>query len=534
MSQPDILDRCLMIVERLCPYLVGAVLLLALAGMLSAQEYYSVRRGGWRRESAAVENQIDYWFIDTFDYATAAICSNNYVSSDTTNLKVFSENTIKTQGTNSMRFDAYGSGAVDNTLTHSITATNISMYSDIIFDLYAQKTGNVIEVSIYDYGIGKSYYDMTTNMSGVTTPPPVVVSASSNVSGYDPYKAFDGLTNTSGWMGGPGALPWTLIYDFGTNVTKVVEKYTITSPSSTWAARAPRDWAIYGSNADGLASVQLDFKGAQYNWGNNEERSFYFTNSTAYRYYFITISRVNGDSYCWINEMRWHGQTSGLIRTPLTYIPNVAASNEWVTYNFKLGSNTYNSTSNYYMYSDTSPPPKVASASSSYEGRPAYLLFDGIYVGSIGWTDNGGGGSAWVKYDYGTNTTATLTAYEIIGSSILPQRSPRDWKLYGSNVGSTQVLLDIVSLQTNWSANQVRYYSLTNTSAYRYYIMNISTNNGDPYTQFQEWRHTESNTVAVTTNEYDNVDQVVVKIKAVTGTNTHYIDALMVTNLVTR
>jgi hypothetical protein len=49
MRQPDILDRCLMIVARLCPYLVGAVLLLALAGMLSAQEYYSVRRGGERR-----------------------------------------------------------------------------------------------------------------------------------------------------------------------------------------------------------------------------------------------------------------------------------------------------------------------------------------------------------------------------------------------------------------------------------------------------------------------------------------------------
>jgi hypothetical protein len=93
MRQPDILDRCLMIVARLCPYLVGAVLLLALAGMLSAQDMMRVVRGGWRREEAAPAGPTNIpYFEDTLLWLRHEDSSDPYADSSfvATNLFSFS------------------------------------------------------------------------------------------------------------------------------------------------------------------------------------------------------------------------------------------------------------------------------------------------------------------------------------------------------------------------------------------------------------------------------------------------------------
>lgn len=50
---PDILDRLGALLDRLAPYLIFALFLMAAVGVASAQDMMRVVRGGWRREEAA-------------------------------------------------------------------------------------------------------------------------------------------------------------------------------------------------------------------------------------------------------------------------------------------------------------------------------------------------------------------------------------------------------------------------------------------------------------------------------------------------
>jgi hypothetical protein len=118
-------------------------------------------------------------------------------------------------------------------------------------------------------------------------------SASSN----DYSKAFDNnattywkSTTTTGWLG----------INFQGNVAKIINSYTIQGYTSA-PTTAPKSWTFEGSN-NGSTWTVLDTQSG-WSWTGSEAKTFYFTNFTAYSYYRVNVSAVNGGTFIGIMEL---------------------------------------------------------------------------------------------------------------------------------------------------------------------------------------------------------------------------------------
>jgi NedA-like, galactose-binding domain len=78
-------------------------------------------------------------------------------------------------------------------------------------------------------------------------------------------------------------------YDFGSGITKIISKYTITANT---ADRDPQDWTFEGSNDDSNWDV-LDTKTSEV-FSSGQKRTFDISNGTAYRYYRFDITSSSG------------------------------------------------------------------------------------------------------------------------------------------------------------------------------------------------------------------------------------------------
>jgi len=83
----------------------------------------------------------------------------------------------------------------------------------------------------------------------------------------------------------------------------------------------------------------------------------------------------------------------------------------------------------------------------------------------------------WLQYDLGH--TETVQRYTVISSTDLAPRDPKDWQFQGSNDGVTWTTLDTQSGQAFPSRIQMHSYTVANPGAYRWYRLNITSNNGD-------------------------------------------------------
>lgn len=139
------------------------------------------------------------------------------------------------------------------------------------------------------------------------------------------------------------------------------------------------------------------------------------------------------------------------------------------------------------MSAASTPSPFVASASSQYSSTyAAWRAFNGLSqdIGSY-WIGTGQGVD-WLKLDIGDGNAKTLSGYIIQVNKIPePNRASKNWTMEGSNDNSIWDTLDTVTDQTSWSSGQDRYFTCDTTStAYRYFRLNITANNGDAnYTQ---------------------------------------------------
>lgn len=149
------------------------------------------------------------------------------------------------------------------------------------------------------------------------------------------------------------------------------------------------------------------------------------------------------------------------------------------------------------MTSNNQPSPYVASASGEYTTYYAYLAFDNS--AATYWIVDSTT-SSWLKLDFGSGRTINGYSIQARTTSYMT-RTPRDWTFEGSNNDSDWDILDTRTEQTSWASAQIRYFACTNTTSYRYYRLNISSNDGDPaYTQiaqFNMYRYMDTNTFAV-------------------------------------
>ena len=123
----------------------------------------------------------------------------------------------------------------------------------------------------------------------------------------------------------------------------------------------------------------------------------------------------------------------------------------------------------------------AASSSTNFPTEPPANAFDGDP--NTFWTTNGVS-SGWLRAQL--NTATAVTSYKITRRDDIPARNPKDWTFEGSNDGSTWTTLDTQTGITWPTAGETKSFTFTNSTAYTYYRVNVSANNGDTYLSIAE------------------------------------------------
>lgn len=134
----------------------------------------------------------------------------------------------------------------------------------------------------------------------------------------------------------------------------------------------------------------------------------------------------------------------------------------------------------------------TATASSSIDaGRQPSAAFDGSTADeTLCWHSQSFGGNQWLQFNFGAGVTKTVTAYWLMSR---PSNDwyPSTWTFLGSNDGSSFTTLDTQSSQTmpapssgvtNTQESNFKKYTISNTTSYRYYRLNVTgTTGGSSY-----------------------------------------------------
>ena len=117
---------------------------------------------------------------------------------------------------------------------------------------------------------------------------------------------------------------------------------------------------------------------------------------------------------------------------------------------------------------DLNPAP-TANAANGFDQNPGSLWF------------HGGGTTGWLQYDFGPGNAQVLKRYSVSSASVnIPERDPKDWQFLASNDGTHWTTLDSQSGQTFALRMQMSMYNVSSTTAYRFYRLNVTANNGHP------------------------------------------------------
>jgi fibronectin type 3 domain-containing protein/regulation of enolase protein 1 (concanavalin A-like superfamily) len=87
--------------------------------------------------------------------------------------------------------------------------------------------------------------------------------------------------------------------------------------------------------------------------------------------------------------------------------------------------------------------------------------------------------TGWLQYDFGVNDAQVVKRYTI-SSADVAARDPGAWNFLASQDGTNWTTLDSQTNQSFANRMQQNTYNIGNTTAYRYYRLDITTNNGDP------------------------------------------------------
>jgi hypothetical protein len=254
------------------------------------------------------------------------------------------------------------------------------------------------------------------------------------VSGESPQwdEGKDKLTNgilTDQW-GVEATTAW-IQFAYPTQVIK--NAYSLTSATKE-PTRDFKDWTVSGSN-NGTDWTVLDTQTGHAPWAaRSTTLSFNLTNTTAYSYYKLNVTALNGGSYTQLGEISF----------------------------------------------DTKPVVTVSGESPQWdEGKDK--LTDGILTNQWGVEAT----TAWIQFAYATPTVNNM--YSLTSATKEPTRDFKDWTVEGSNDGTTWTVLDTRTGHAPWAARSTTidfYYA--NTTAYTYYKLNVTALNGGTYTQLGE------------------------------------------------
>lgn len=129
-----------------------------------------------------------------------------------------------------------------------------------------------------------------------------------------------------------------------------------------------------------------------------------------------------------------------------------------------------------------SAPVGTVTASTQYDASHQGWMAFNDEITSAAWLTSSGTTTGTLQYDFGSGVTKTIVYYSLIGvpsGDNVPNRAPKTWTFEGSNNGSSWTTIDTQTNVSAWVADEKRTYTTTNTTAYRYYRINVSANQGD-------------------------------------------------------
>lgn len=135
------------------------------------------------------------------------------------------------------------------------------------------------------------------------------------------------------------------------------------------------------------------------------------------------------------------------------------------------------------MTSNTAPSGYIASASSEYSATyaawKAFTNSDDDY-----WSTSTGNTAGTLSIQF--PASKIVNVYNILPYSSLLTYAPNSWTFQGSNNGTDWTTLDTQSGVSTWSAATIKRFVFNNTTAYTYYRLNITANNGAALLCIQE------------------------------------------------
>lgn len=121
-------------------------------------------------------------------------------------------------------------------------------------------------------------------------------------------------------------------------------------------------------------------------------------------------------------------------------------------------------------------PAGTASASTTSGTLSAWKAMDG----NLGTYWEATATSGTLTYDFGSGVTPIAIYYSVTGGNASDlTKAPKTWIFQGSNNGTTWTDLDTQTNVPAFATAEQRYYSFSNTTAYRYYQLNVSANQGN-------------------------------------------------------
>ena len=176
-------------------------------------------------------------------------------------------------------------------------ALNPSSFGELTDDGYWQ---------INDVSDGFDAYNARVNpiMTGNTAPSGTASASTEFNSSYQAWEAFGGGGNSEYWSSTQDSGVGWLQYQFTSGQTIIA--YRLQSENST---NTPSHWTLKGSN-NGSDFTTLDTQ-TGISWTGRDYKLFEFSNTTAYTYYRLDITRTGNMTYLEVNSFELLDSTSG-------------------------------------------------------------------------------------------------------------------------------------------------------------------------------------------------------------------------------
>lgn len=145
------------------------------------------------------------------------------------------------------------------------------------------------------------------------------------------------------------------------------------------------------------------------------------------------------------------------------------------------------------MTSNVLPAPLVATASSQNNTTLIpFRAFNGINTDANSWATINNSPTGWIQIDYGTVKLANVVYVTNRNNTVdFATSSPKDFNILGSNDGVNFDKIAEIKNQINWTQNQTRKFYISNSKNYRFYRLEILSNNGATYTAIGEILYTQ-------------------------------------------